>query len=158
MNVCTSCISGCECAFTQRFRVQCKRIMAKTERGTELTTVVLDRDVIGQELVLTSHTNEQRTSSPVETRMEGGRDGARKRKCGWGGRQERIRVCRHTTLSDTCGITWCFCKSECWGNLTSYPAALFQGKVTFPIISLLFSSIYSFCSSMYRLKLNICHL
>lgn len=50
--------------------MQCKRIMAKTERGTELTTVVLDRDVIGQELVLTSHTNEQRTSSPVETRME----------------------------------------------------------------------------------------
>lgn len=44
--------------------------MAETERGTELTTVVLDRDVIGQQLMLASHTNEQRTSSPVGTRME----------------------------------------------------------------------------------------
>ena len=50
--------------FAHRFWVQCKRMMAETERETELTTVVLDGDVIGQQLVLASHSNEQRTSSP----------------------------------------------------------------------------------------------
>lgn len=55
----------------QRFRVQCKWIMADTERGTELTTVVLDGDVFSRQLVLASHTNEQWTSSPAGTRMKG---------------------------------------------------------------------------------------
>lgn len=54
-------------------RVQCKWIM---ERGTELTTVVLDGDVFGQQLLLASHTNEQRASSPAgaEEKMETGRE------------------------------------------------------------------------------------
>lgn len=48
--------------------------MAETEKGNELTAVILDRDVIGQQLTLASHANEQWTSSPVETRMEEWRD------------------------------------------------------------------------------------
>lgn len=47
----------------------------ETERGTELTTVVLDGDVIGQQLMLASHTDEQRTSSPTGTRSDRGRHG-----------------------------------------------------------------------------------
>lgn len=55
--------------------MQCKRIMAETQRGTELTTVVLDGDGFSRQLVLASHTNEQWTSSPAGARTEGGRDG-----------------------------------------------------------------------------------
>lgn len=47
---------------------------------SELTTVVLDGNVFCQQLVLASHTDEQRTSSPARTRMEvEGRDGMRER-------------------------------------------------------------------------------
>lgn len=55
----------CVCVCAPDFGSRCQRIMAETERGTQLTTVVLDGDVVGQQLVLASHTNEQRTSSPV---------------------------------------------------------------------------------------------
>lgn len=120
---CVPTVNLCDCTCILRFWVQCKWIMAETERGTELTTVVLDGDVIGQELVLASHTNEQWASSPV------GRVG--KRKCGWVGRQEGIKVCRHTTLPETHSVTWCCHKSESWGNLTSYPTALFRGTLMF---------------------------
>lgn len=42
----------------------------QTERGTELTTVVVDGDVFGRQLMLASHTNEQWASSPAGTRMK----------------------------------------------------------------------------------------
>lgn len=42
------------------------------ERGTELTTVVLDRDVLCGKLILAPHTNEKRTSSPEGEREKGG--------------------------------------------------------------------------------------
>lgn len=103
--MCAPTVNLGDCTCILRFWVQCKWIMAETERRTELTTVVLDGDVIGQELVLASHTNEQWASSPV------GRVG--KRKCGWVGRQEGIKVRRHTTLSETHSVTWCCHGSEC---------------------------------------------
>lgn len=42
----------------------------QTRRGTELTTVVLDGNLFSWQLMLTSHTNEQRTSSPAGIRMK----------------------------------------------------------------------------------------
>lgn len=69
---------------------------------TELTTVVLDGDVLGRQLVLASHTNEQRTSSPAGKRMEaGGREemGRGRRREGVWVSGKRIRLSRHTTVS-----------------------------------------------------------
>lgn len=94
-------------AFADRFWVQCKRVMAETERETELTTVVLDGDIIGQQLVLASHSNEQRTSSP------GWRSGGRMENLVRGERQEVIKVWRCTTLSDTDTFTVHCCVIPC---------------------------------------------
>lgn len=44
--------------------LQCQRLMA------ELTVVVLNGDVFGRQLVLTSHADDQRTSSPARTRRK----------------------------------------------------------------------------------------
>lgn len=52
---------------------------AEAARGPGLTAVVLNWDVVGQQLVLAAHTDEQRTSSPV-WKMEEGQES--KWRCG----------------------------------------------------------------------------
>lgn len=60
----------CGCVFW--FALQSS--MAEAARGPGLTAVVLNWDVVGQQLVLAAHTDEQRTSSPVWKMEEGSRE------------------------------------------------------------------------------------
>lgn len=62
----------------------------KEKKKTELTTVVLDGDVFGRQLMLASHTNEQWTSSPAGTRMK--QVGRKRQKEGEGERESTGKV------------------------------------------------------------------
>lgn len=64
----------------------------RSRTETELTSVVLNRDVIGQQLMLTSHPDEQRTSSPVGIGMKERRE---QESGQWREGMKRIRACRH---------------------------------------------------------------
>lgn len=100
---------------------------------TQLTTVVLDGDVVGQQLVLASHTNEQRTSSPVGTAE-------------WrSGRRERISVDTHTHTQLTVTRFLCctlveprqFCLLTFSSDLTSTPFCYLHTRTSKPNICLL---------------------
>lgn len=70
--------------------------MAEAARGAGLTAVVVNWDVVGQQLMLAAHTDEQRTSSPVWKMEEGSRG--------------QLTVRRGLTGSDM--FTWCFHMNE----------------------------------------------
>lgn len=68
VSVCGVCVCGCV------FWFALQSSMAEAAGGPGLTAVVLNRDVVGQQLVLAAHTDEQRTSSPVWRMEEGSRE------------------------------------------------------------------------------------